>query len=293
MAKLTLYHAAPSRSSIVHWMLEEVGEPFDIHPVSFKKGENLRPDYLAVNPMGKVPALRHGEVVITEAAAICCYLADEFPQTRLNIPIGDPRRGPYLKWLFFAPSCIEPAITERAFPRKEPVARSTLGFGDFDTVMDVLANATAASRPYLMGEQFTAADVVVGSSLRWGMAFKLIPERPQFVPMPAASTSAPRTGAQPKGTRSSGRSRRLLPDGHPSSRKLRRGPKLTGIEAVVTHRSRFEALLAMWLASLGSQAGMTVGSGAVTASAPAERSEPAPPPSAIRCRRLSNAARRG
>jgi glutathione S-transferase len=180
MPKLTLYHAAPSRSSIVHWMLEELGEPYDIHLVSFKKGENLKPEYLAVNPMGKVPALRHGDVVITEAAAICTYLADEFPKAKLSVPVGDPRRGIYLKWLFFGPSCFEPAITERAFPRKEPPARSTLGFGDFDTVMDVLAKAAGQAKPYLMGEQFTAADVVIGSGLRWGIMFKLVPERPEF-----------------------------------------------------------------------------------------------------------------
>ena len=180
MPQLTLYHAAPSRSSIVRWMLEELGEPYDIHLLSLKQGENREPAYLAVNPMGKVPALRHGDVVITEAAAICCYLADEFPHARLNVPVGDPRRGAYLKWLFFGPSCIEPAVTERAFPRKALPARGTLGFGDFDSVMDVLAKATEAASPYLLGEQFTAADVVVGSGLRWGMTFKLIPERPEF-----------------------------------------------------------------------------------------------------------------
>src|SRR5262245_48609951 len=180
MPKLTLYHAAPSRSSVVRWMLEELGEPYDIHPLSLRKGEHREPTYLAVNPMGKVPALRHGDAVITEAAAICCYLADEFPRAGLNIPVGDPRRGPYLKWLFFGPSCLEPAVTERAFPRREPAARSTLGFGDFDTVVEVLAKATAASAPYLMAEHFTAADVVIGSGLRWGMLFKLIPERPEF-----------------------------------------------------------------------------------------------------------------
>jgi glutathione S-transferase len=128
-----------------------------------------------------VPALRHGNALVTEASAICCYLADEFPQARLNVPVGDARRGPYLKWLFFGPSCIEPAITERAFPRKEPPSRSTLGFGDFETVMNTLTKATADAAPYLMGEHFTAADVVIGSGLRWGMLFKLIPERPEFV----------------------------------------------------------------------------------------------------------------
>ncbi|HEX9753935.1 MAG TPA: glutathione S-transferase family protein [Methyloceanibacter sp.] len=180
MAKLTLYHAAPSRSSIVRWMLEELGEPYDIHLLSLAKSEQSAPGYLAVNPMGKVPALRHGDAVITEAAAICTYLADEFPHARLNIPVGDPRRGSYLKWLFFAPACIEPAITDRAFPRQEEPRRSTLGYGDFDTVMNVVAKGIEPG-PYLMGEQFTAADVVVGSTLRWGMMFDLLPKRAEFV----------------------------------------------------------------------------------------------------------------
>jgi glutathione S-transferase len=108
MADLTLYHASPSRSSIVLWMLEELGQPYDVHLVSFKKGENLTPEYLAINPMGKVPALRHRDVVISEVSAICTYLADEFPEAKLNIPVGDPRRGPYLRWMFFGPSVIEP-----------------------------------------------------------------------------------------------------------------------------------------------------------------------------------------
>lgn len=180
MAKLTLYHAAPSRSSIVRWMLEELGEPYELHVLHLAKGEQHEPAYLAVNPMGKVPALKHGETVVTEAAAICTYLADEFPEARLNVPIGDPRRGTYLKWLFFAPSCVEPAITDRAFPRKEEARRATLGYGDFDTVMDVVAGGVEPG-PYLMGEQFTAADVVLGSTLRWGMMFGLLPKRPEFV----------------------------------------------------------------------------------------------------------------
>jgi glutathione S-transferase len=179
MAKLTLYHAAPSRSSIPHWMLEEIGEPYDLHLLSLKNGDNRKPDYLAVNPMGKVPALKHGDTIITEAAAICAYLADEFPRAKLNVPVGDPRRGVYLKWLFFGPSCIEPAIMDRAFPRQGEARREALGYGDFDTTMDVVAKAVGPGR-YLLGEQFTAADVVIGSTLRWGMMFKLIPERQEF-----------------------------------------------------------------------------------------------------------------
>jgi glutathione S-transferase len=179
MAKLTLYHAAPSRSAVTRWMLEEIGEPYDIQFLSLSNGDNRKPDYLAINPMGKVPALKHGDVVIAESAAICTYLADEFPKAKLNVPVGNPERGVYLKWLFFGPSCIEPAMMDRAFPRKEEARRAALGYGDFDTVMDVVAKAVAKG-PYLMGEQFTAADVVIGSGLRFGMMFKLLPERPEF-----------------------------------------------------------------------------------------------------------------
>ncbi len=180
MPNLTLYHASPSRSSIVLWMLEELGEPYDIKLLRLSEGQHLKPDYLAINPMGKVPALKHGDTVITEVAAICTYLADEFPARKLNIPVGSPRRGVYLKWMFYGPSCLEPAIIDRASPRKEEARRGMLGWGDFDSVMNVLAKAASDARPYLMGEQFTAADVVIGSGLRWGTMFKLIPERKEF-----------------------------------------------------------------------------------------------------------------
>jgi glutathione S-transferase len=187
---LTLYHAAPSRSSIVRWMLEELGEPYGIHLLSLSRGDNRAPDYVAINPMGKVPTLKHGDTLITEAAAICTYLADEFPRAKLNVPVGDSRRGPYLKWLFFGPSCIEPAIMDRAFPRKEEARRAALGYGDFETCMNVVAAAVAPG-PYLLGQQFTAADVVIGSTLRWGMLFKMLPERPEFVSYTARLAQRP------------------------------------------------------------------------------------------------------
>ena len=180
MPNLTLYHASPSRSSIILWMLEEIGQPYDIKLIRLSEGDNMKPDFLAMNPMGKVPALKHGDTVTTELAAICAYLADEFPDKKLNVPIGTPQRGVYLKWLFFAPGCLEPAMTDRAAPRKEPPRRAMLGYGDFDTTMNVLAKALEKG-PWLMGEQFTAADVVIGSNIRWGMIFKLIPERKEFV----------------------------------------------------------------------------------------------------------------
>ena len=179
MADLTLYHAAPSRSSVVRWMLEELGEPYDLVLLSLAKEDQRKPEYLAINPMGKVPSLKHGDAVVSEVAAICTYLADEFPHARLNIPVGDPRRGPYLKWLFFSPTCIEAAVLDKAAPRKETPRRGMVGYGDFDTVMDVIGKGVARG-PYLMGDQFTAADVVVGSMLRWGMMFNLLPERPEF-----------------------------------------------------------------------------------------------------------------
>lgn len=190
MANLTLYHASPSRSSAVLWMLEELGQPYELKVLSLKQGDNLKPDYLAINPMGKVPALKHGDTMITEAAAICTYLADEFQNAKLNIPIGTPRRGVYFKWLFFGPSCIEPSVIDRAAPRKEEARRGILGYGDFDTVMNVVAKAVEKG-PWLMDEQFTAADVIVGANIRFGMMFKMIPERKEFTDYAARIAARP------------------------------------------------------------------------------------------------------
>ena len=178
MADLLLYHAAPSRSGTVRWMLEEIGEPYDIHLLDLDKGENREPAYLAVNPMGKVPALRHAGVVITEAAAICCYLADRFPAAGLNVSIEEPQRGPYLKWLFFGPSCYEPAIVDQTLNREKPPRRA-VGWGDIDSVIGVLRQAVAGA-PFLMGDRFTAADVVIGACVRFGLMTKCLPALPEF-----------------------------------------------------------------------------------------------------------------
>jgi glutathione S-transferase len=176
---ITLYHSAPSRSMIARWMLEEIGEPYEIRVLDLKKGEQKRPEYLAINPMGKVPALDHDGVVVTEVAAICCYLADAFPKAGLAVPVGDRERGAYLRWLFFAPGSLEPAIVDLLLKR-EAGNPGSLGYGDFETTMDVVAKALAAS-PYIVGGRFTAADVVIGSNILWGMDLvKVIPERPEF-----------------------------------------------------------------------------------------------------------------
>lgn len=190
MAQLTLYHASPSRSSVTLWMLEEIGEPYEVTMLDLSKGDQQKPAYLAINPMGKVPAIKHGDTIVSESAAICTYLADVFPRAGLNVPIGDPRRGAYLKWLFFAPGVLEPAVTDRAFPRKEEPRRGAIGYGDFDTVMDVLSQAVTPG-PFLMGEQFTAADVVIGANIRWGMMFKMIPERKELTDYTARLADRP------------------------------------------------------------------------------------------------------
>ena len=176
---LVLYHIAPSRSSTVLWMLEEIGRPYELRVMSGKTGETRAPAYLAVNPLGKVPALDHDGTVITEAAAICLYLADAFPEAGLTVPIGERRRGTLLKWMFFAPGTLEPAILDRAFKRTDEAPRGALPYGDYDTTIDALARALAAG-PYLLGDGCTVADVVIGATLRWGMTFKLVPERPEF-----------------------------------------------------------------------------------------------------------------
>jgi glutathione S-transferase len=176
--KLKLFHASPSRSSMVLWMLEELGEPYTIERLDLKAGDNLKPAYLAVNPMGKVPTLVDEGVAITEVAAICCHLADKYPKAGLAPAITDPLRGPYLKWLFWGPSCMEPAVIDHHLKRA-PGPRGMMGWIDYQTTMDVLA-AALAKGPYLLGERFTAADVVIGSGVNWGLMFGTVQKRPEF-----------------------------------------------------------------------------------------------------------------
>jgi glutathione S-transferase len=187
---MKLYWSPRTRSFSSLWLMEETGQPYERVLTDISTGAQRTPEYLAINPMGKVPALRHGDTVITELAAICTYLADEFPGAKLNVPIGTPRRGTYLKWLFFGPGCLEAAVIDRASPRKEEPRRAMLGYGDFDTTMNVLA-AAVATGPWLMGEQFTAADVVLGANVRWGMMFKMVPERPEFTAYAARIAARP------------------------------------------------------------------------------------------------------
>lgn len=175
---IVFYHAPQSRSIIVQWMLEELGQPFDMHVLDLKKNEHKAPAYLAVNPMGKVPAITHKGVVITEAAAICAHLADAYPKAHLAPALGDPRRGPYLRWMFFGPSCMEPAIIDRMFKR-EGAEPGALGYGRFEMTMDVVAEAVSEG-PWILGDSFTAADVIIGSNIQWGTMTKALPPRKEF-----------------------------------------------------------------------------------------------------------------
>jgi len=175
---LELYHGSPSRSSIVLWMLEELGEPYSLHLLSLKDGDQLKPDYLAVNPMGKVPTLIDDGVAITEVAAICCHLADKYPKAGLAPAVTDPLRGPYLHWLFWAPSCLEPAIIDHVLSRPQ-APRGMQGWIDYETTINILS-AGVAKGPWILGDRFTAADVVVGAGVNWGLMFGTIPKRPEL-----------------------------------------------------------------------------------------------------------------
>jgi glutathione S-transferase len=168
-----------SRGRIVRWMLEEVGQPYETVVLDYAttmKG----PDYLAINPMGKVPALKHGDAVVTEAAAICAYLADAFPQAGLAPPPGDKRRAPYYRWLFFAAGPVEAATSNKAMGWEAPADKQAMfGYGALSRVMDALEYAVTPG-PYILGDRFSAADVYAGAHIGWGMQFGTLEKRPAF-----------------------------------------------------------------------------------------------------------------
>jgi len=176
-----VFHTNPmSRGRIVRWMLEELGVEY--RTVVQEYGKSMKSaEYLAINPMGKVPALQHRGVVVTEAAAICAYLADAFPQAGLAPAADDSLRGSYYRWLFFAAGPVEAAVTAKGLGLLAPADKAMMaGYGSFDQTIDALEQAVASASPWLLGEQFTAADVYVGSQVDFGLAFKSIPERPAF-----------------------------------------------------------------------------------------------------------------
>jgi len=178
LPRVTLFHAPNSRSGGARALLEELGVPYDLHVLNLKKNEQRDAKYVAVNPMGKVPAILHDGALVTEQPAVYLYLADLYPQVGLAPAIGDPLRGPYLRWMVFYGSSFEPAVVDRSMKR-EPAPPSTCPYGDFDTVMATL-NQQLATGPYLLGARFTAADVLWGIALQWTVGFKLVPASPQI-----------------------------------------------------------------------------------------------------------------
>ena len=177
--ELTFYTNPMSRGRVVRWMLEEVGQPYRTELLDY--GTTIKaPAYLRINPMGKVPAIRHGDIVVTEGAAICAYLADAFPEARLAPLPGDRLRGPYYRWLFFAAGPLEAAVSNKAMGFVVPEERERMiGYGRLEQVIDALEAAVSRGE-YLVGDSFTAADVYVGSHIDFGMQFGTIEKRPAF-----------------------------------------------------------------------------------------------------------------
>jgi glutathione S-transferase len=177
-AMIKLYWSPRSRSFSAIWLLEESGLPYERVLTDISTGAQKAPEYLAINPMGKVPGLQDGDAALGEAAAICAYIADRYPETRLAPDITDPLRARYLQWLFFSPSCIEPAIIQ--IYTKLEVPPSTAAWGSATQTFDVL-DAALQKGPWILGEKFSAADIMIGSGLNFAVRmFKMLPSRPAF-----------------------------------------------------------------------------------------------------------------
>lgn len=175
---VTFFYAPQTRASGTLALLEALQADYDIHLLDLKAGTQRQPAYLAVNAMGKVPAIKHGDAVVSEQVAVTIYLADLHADRGLAPALDDPLRGSYLRWIAFFGSCFEPAIVDRSLERDagDPVSSH---YGSYDAVIDALA-AQLEHGPWLLGERFTAADVLWGTALLWTLQFGLVPDRPVF-----------------------------------------------------------------------------------------------------------------
>ena len=173
---LVLYHNPKSRSSGSRVLLEALGVPYAVRLIDFAAGQNRTPEFLALNPLGKLPTLVHGDAVITEQVAITIYLADRFPDAGLAPAFDHSLRGPYLRWLAFYAACFEPAVVDHAFKRA-PIDPSTSPFRDYDTVIQTLV-AQLSRGDYLLGDTLTAADLLWGTALKWTTEFGIVPKHP-------------------------------------------------------------------------------------------------------------------
>ena len=179
MAKPRLYWCPQTRAIRALWLLEELGVPYELVKVDVRAGAQSDPAFRAVSPLGKVPALVDGDAVVAESGAVCLYLADRHRDAKLAPDLAAPERGPYLRWMFFGPGCIEPAFLERALKREGAVPHLSASFGSFDSVLGAL-RAGLTPGPYLLGESFSAADVMIGAMLEWGVVTGLVPNEEPF-----------------------------------------------------------------------------------------------------------------
>src|SRR5436305_13363656 len=188
MSDLVFYHNPQSRGRIVRGMLEEVGAPYETKIIDFMSGAHKSPAYLAVNPMGKLPAIQHRGTVVTECSAICAYLADAFPQAGLAPPSGE--RGAYYRWLFFGAGTLEYAMVDKMLERPAPARPSALGYGSYADTLRTLELALAPG-PWLLGDKFSAADVLIGSQIAFGVLRKAIEPTPTLAAYLARGQARP------------------------------------------------------------------------------------------------------
>ncbi|MBR0873738.1 glutathione S-transferase family protein [Bradyrhizobium tropiciagri] len=187
--RITLYYSPQSRATGARVLLEELGAPYDLHVLNMKAGEQRKDAYLAINPLGKVPAIRHRDALVTEQVAIFIYLSDLFPQAGLTPALDDPRRGPYLRWTAYYGSSFEPAVIDH-FMKREPAPITQSPYADYDTMLGAL-EAQLAKGPYLFGDKITAADILWGIAFNWTMTFGIVPKRDVFVRYAERITSRP------------------------------------------------------------------------------------------------------
>jgi glutathione S-transferase len=177
--EVVFYTHPMSRGQTVHWLLEELAAPYDMRLLDFDKREHKAPAYLAINAMGKVPAIVHRGVVVTETAAICLYLADEFPSAGLAPKIGEPQRGTYLRWFVFGAGCFDPAVVDKMLSRPPATRPRAVGYGSYEDTVNAIETALTPG-PYILGERFSAVDVYVGSQIHHALMAKAIEPRPAF-----------------------------------------------------------------------------------------------------------------
>ena len=175
---LTFFHSPNTRSLGALALLKELNADYTLHALNMKVNEQRGADYMAINPMGKVPAIQQGDVLVTEQPAVYMFLAELYPEAGLAPAIGDPLRGAYLRWMVFYGSCFEPAVIDRAM-KHAPSSTAMCTYGDFDTMLATVT-AQLAKGPYLLGDTFSAADILWGTSLGWTTSFGLVPPLPEI-----------------------------------------------------------------------------------------------------------------